>query len=303
MISLTLEASRRGQPRAALAVPRGCCHSCCPAVCPIVPLFGFPLPVIPQRPLPSSGGGGGGAAAQATPPRGAGRESGLSSGPAAAKIRALAPKRGSWILGRQLESLPRPVQTDVRRANERSPLRREAHPDSRKDGGGDPRRTGRVGPLRDPQAEAGKIQRCSRSREQAGAGLGEGRGGRGWEVRGAPKVSALHLSLPGEIRASENSYFCQAARQLASVPSSQLCVKLASGGDPTYAFNIRFTGEEVHGTSKWRPRRGLFQPVQDGGCVQKVKISGVIFSLKILPISNSRAPPLLSRSAQKPGLP
>lgn len=57
------------------------------------------------------------------------------------------------------------------------------------------------------------------------------------------------FSLPGEIRASENSYFCQAARQLASVPSSQLCVKLASGGDPTYAFNIRFTGEEVHGTS------------------------------------------------------
>lgn len=59
------------------------------------------------------------------------------------------------------------------------------------------------------------------------------------------------FSLPGEIRASENSYFCQAARQLASVPSSQLCVKLASGGDPTYAFNIRFTGEEVHGTSEW----------------------------------------------------
>lgn len=59
--------------------------------------------------------------------------------------------------------------------------------------------------------------------------------------------------FPGEIRASENSYFCQAARQLASVPSSQLCVKLASGGDPTYAFNIRFTGEEVHGTSKWQP--------------------------------------------------
>lgn len=61
--------------------------------------------------------------------------------------------------------------------------------------------------------------------------------------------------FPGEIRASENSYFCQAARQLASVPSSQLCVKLASGGDPTYAFNIRFTGEEVHGTSKWQPSR------------------------------------------------
>ena len=53
----------------------------------------------------------------------------------------------------------------------------------------------------------------------------------------------------GEIRSSENTYFCQAARQLSCVPSSQLCVKLASGGDPTYAFNIRFTGEEVHGTS------------------------------------------------------
>lgn len=53
----------------------------------------------------------------------------------------------------------------------------------------------------------------------------------------------------GEIKSSENTYFCQAARQLSCVPSSQLCVKLASGGDPTYAFNIRFTGEEVHGTS------------------------------------------------------
>ncbi|KAG9487790.1 hypothetical protein GDO78_007527 [Eleutherodactylus coqui] len=60
-----------------------------------------------------------------------------------------------------------------------------------------------------------------------------------------PRVSCL-LS---EIRGSENSYFCQAARQLACIPSSQLCVKLASGGDPTFAFNIRFTGEEVHGTS------------------------------------------------------
>uniref|UniRef100_H3CH09 HECT domain-containing protein n=1 Tax=Tetraodon nigroviridis TaxID=99883 RepID=H3CH09_TETNG len=50
---------------------------------------------------------------------------------------------------------------------------------------------------------------------------------------------------------SENNYFDQRffSRQLSCVPSSQLCVKLASGGDPTYAFNIRFTGEEVHGTS------------------------------------------------------
>ncbi|TRY90504.1 hypothetical protein DNTS_002641, partial [Danionella cerebrum] len=60
----------------------------------------------------------------------------------------------------------------------------------------------------------------------------------------------LKLSLvSGELRAAENTYFCQAARQLSCVPSSQLCVRIASGGDPTYAFNIRFTGEEVHGTS------------------------------------------------------
>nr|XP_014344074.1 PREDICTED: probable E3 ubiquitin-protein ligase HECTD4 [Latimeria chalumnae] len=66
----------------------------------------------------------------------------------------------------------------------------------------------------------------------------------------APEITLDPLEIVGgEIRTSENTYFCQAARQLASVPSSQLCVKLASGGDPTYAFNIRFTGEEVHGTS------------------------------------------------------
>nr|XP_033812752.1 probable E3 ubiquitin-protein ligase HECTD4 isoform X2 [Geotrypetes seraphini] len=66
----------------------------------------------------------------------------------------------------------------------------------------------------------------------------------------APEITLDPLEIVGgEIRCSENSYFCQAARQLDSVPSSQLCVKLASGGDPTYAFNIRFTGEEVHGTS------------------------------------------------------
>ncbi|KAA8578851.1 hypothetical protein FQN60_005319, partial [Etheostoma spectabile] len=62
----------------------------------------------------------------------------------------------------------------------------------------------------------------------------------------APEITLDPLEIVGgEIRSSENTYFCQAARQLACVPSSQLCVKLASGGDPTYAFNIRFTGEEV----------------------------------------------------------
>uniref|UniRef100_A0A8D3DKM7 HECT domain-containing protein n=1 Tax=Scophthalmus maximus TaxID=52904 RepID=A0A8D3DKM7_SCOMX len=66
----------------------------------------------------------------------------------------------------------------------------------------------------------------------------------------APEITLDPLEIVGgEIRSSENTYFCQAARQLSCIPSSQLCVKLASGGDPTYAFNIRFTGEEVHGTS------------------------------------------------------
>ena len=37
-----------------------------------------------------------------------------------------------------------------------------------------------------------------------------------------------------------------------TVPSSQLCVPLASGGDPTYAFNVKLSGEEVHGTSERR---------------------------------------------------
>lgn len=46
------------------------------------------------------------------------------------------------------------------------------------------------------------------------------------------------------------TWLCQAYRQLLSIPSRQLCVRLASGGDPTYAFNVRLTGEEVHGTSK-----------------------------------------------------
>lgn len=88
-------------------------------------------------------------------------------------------------------------------------------------------------------------------REQARMGRSAAKVGLVLPCRGRRQLPGLIHSLAGEIRASENSYFCQAARQLASVPSSQLCVKLASGGDPTYAFNIRFTGEEVHGTSEW----------------------------------------------------
>lgn len=92
-----------------------------------------------------------------------------------------------------------------------------------------------------------------RSRRRPGKASVPGRESR---RRRQEALTAFRL-FPGEIRASENSYFCQAARQLASVSSSQLCVKLASGGDPTYAFNIRFTGEEVHGTSECAPCRAL----------------------------------------------
>ncbi len=45
------------------------------------------------------------------------------------------------------------------------------------------------------------------------------------------------------------THYCQAAEQLLTIPSAQLCIPLASGGDPTYAFNVKFSGEEVHGTS------------------------------------------------------
>ena len=47
------------------------------------------------------------------------------------------------------------------------------------------------------------------------------------------------------------SYLCLSLSQLSTISSSQLCVRLASGGDPTYAFNVRLTGEEVHGTSMY----------------------------------------------------
>lgn len=58
------------------------------------------------------------------------------------------------------------------------------------------------------------------------------------------------LFFAGETKPALDSNFCQAFRQMLNVPSSQLCVRLAAGGDPTYAFNVRLTGEEVHGTSK-----------------------------------------------------
>lgn len=56
--------------------------------------------------------------------------------------------------------------------------------------------------------------------------------------------------VSAEVSDVTSTQYCQALLQLSKVSSSQLCVRLASGGDPVYAFNVKYTGEEVHGTSK-----------------------------------------------------
>ncbi|XP_025090246.1 probable E3 ubiquitin-protein ligase HECTD4 isoform X2 [Pomacea canaliculata] len=66
----------------------------------------------------------------------------------------------------------------------------------------------------------------------------------------APEITLDPLENIGvDRRGSESTIMCQAYRQLSTISSRQFCVRLASGGDPTYAFNVRMTGEEVHGTS------------------------------------------------------
>ncbi|WAR02868.1 HECD4-like protein [Mya arenaria] len=84
----------------------------------------------------------------------------------------------------------------------------------------------------------------------------------------APEISLDPLEdITGEQEVCANTSYCQAYRQLAQVPSSQLCVRLALGGDPTYAFNVKFTGEEVHGTSGsfrhflWKMAREIQEPL------------------------------------------
>ncbi|CAG5121382.1 unnamed protein product, partial [Candidula unifasciata] len=66
----------------------------------------------------------------------------------------------------------------------------------------------------------------------------------------APEITLNPLETIGTgERDSQSSIFCQSYRQLCNISSRKLCVRLASGGDPTYSFNVRMTGEEVHGTS------------------------------------------------------
>ena len=61
----------------------------------------------------------------------------------------------------------------------------------------------------------------------------------------APEITLdplQNVGVSGERRSPVETHFCQALRQLSNVSSSQLCVRLAAGGDPTYSFNVRLTG-------------------------------------------------------------
>ena len=67
-----------------------------------------------------------------------------------------------------------------------------------------------------------------------------------------PEIKLDPLEVIGDhssVKLSDTQ-FCQAVQQLVTIPSQQLCVRLASGGDPTYSFNVKMAGEEVHGTSE-----------------------------------------------------
>ncbi|KAK3804042.1 hypothetical protein RRG08_062412 [Elysia crispata] len=66
----------------------------------------------------------------------------------------------------------------------------------------------------------------------------------------APEITLNPLESIGTGEKSvQASILCQSYRQLSTLSSRKLCVRLACGGDPTYSFNVRMTGEEVHGTS------------------------------------------------------
>lgn len=66
----------------------------------------------------------------------------------------------------------------------------------------------------------------------------------------APEITLNPLESIGTGEKNvQSSVLCQSYRQLATLSSRKLCVRLACGGDPTYSFNVRMTGEEVHGTS------------------------------------------------------
>ncbi|XP_062590799.1 probable E3 ubiquitin-protein ligase HECTD4 isoform X2 [Saccostrea cucullata] len=94
----------------------------------------------------------------------------------------------------------------------------------------------------------------------------------------APEITLDPLeTVTRDVKNCPATWLCQAYRQLLTVPSRQFCVRLASGGDPTYAFNVRLTGEEVHGTSG-SFRQFLWQAAKE--------ISGPLVRL-LIPCNNS----------------
>ncbi|KAK6968629.1 E3 ubiquitin-protein ligase HECTD4 [Biomphalaria glabrata] len=83
----------------------------------------------------------------------------------------------------------------------------------------------------------------------------------------APEITLNPLESIGTgEKNAQASILCQSYCQLSTISSKKLCVRLASGGDPTYSFNVRMLGEEVHGTSGsfrhylWQVARELTSP-------------------------------------------
>ena len=91
--------------------------------------------------------------------------------------------------------------------------------------------------------------------------------------------------------------YCQAYRQLSAIPSSQFCVRLACGGDPTYSFNVKFTGEEVHGTSKFFFFQGKLGRVKQFWYLSPMRAAKVQASLRIRAVSPE--PPLLAHTSSE----
>ncbi|XP_059171920.1 probable E3 ubiquitin-protein ligase HECTD4 isoform X2 [Physella acuta] len=83
----------------------------------------------------------------------------------------------------------------------------------------------------------------------------------------APEITLNPIEAIGTGESNcQSSILCQSYCQLSAISSKKLCVRLASGGDPTYSFNVRMLGEEVHGTSGsfrhflWQVARELQSP-------------------------------------------
>jgi hypothetical protein len=66
---------------------------------------------------------------------------------------------------------------------------------------------------------------------------------------GAPEITLDPLARLADAPRVADTYFVQAMLQLDTVDPTLLRVKMASGGDPAFPLEVRFTGERVDGTS------------------------------------------------------